>query len=280
MPFRALLKAIAILLLGACATTHRGSPPAGATAAPGMPSLDLVGSRIIACCCPSPCPCRLDLKPTNCHGCDHTDAVHFERGTIDGVAVDGVTYCFVGRGFGEDVAQNWAYVYVDDDTTAAQQAALQKFLDATIAAFGDKAGHLCGKFLGLRRVPMTYTVSADRRDYACAIPGVLDLKTRAIVNPGRTAPAVSSGILDAWGDRFVHAECLAHKYDDPSIRYSWDLTGRQCNQADFAIDSARLAKGGIGWGCWTAHGEFGDRRPYGQALIEHECCTPATYQQR
>jgi len=67
----------------------------------------------------------------------------------------------------------------------------------------------------------------------------------------------------------VHADCLAHKYSDAQAGYSWDLTGRQCNQADFVLDSAKLARGGIGWGCWTAHSDFGDGEKYGEQMLGH-----------
>ena len=67
----------------------------------------------------------------------------------------------------------------------------------------------------------------------------------------------------------VHADCLAHRFNDPSISYSWDLTGRQCNQANFRLNEARQQKGGIGWGCWTANADFGDQGKYQEQLIGH-----------
>lgn len=261
--FRSTLALALASLIGAaaCSTTR--------SAVADVPDIDLVGSRIIGCCCPTPCPCRLNKKPTNCHGCDHTDAIHIERGRIGEVRMDGVTYVTIGRGFGEDKTRNWVYVYVSDNASEAQVKALGDWLGAGVKAFGPKADYLAGKFVGLRQVPIEYTVSADRLSYDCVIPGVLELRTRAIFNPGQDRPVVSTGIMDAFGDRFVHADCLAHKYDDRTLGYAWDLTGRQCNQADFVLDSARIARGGVGWGCWTAHADFDDREPYGQQLIEH-----------
>ena len=111
------------------------------------------------------------------------------------------------------------------------------------------------------KVPMTTRVSRDKHEYDVSIPGILDLQTRAIVNPGRTEPVMSTGIMDAFGDRFVHSDTPRHTYSDPTLGTEWDLTGRQSNQAEFALDSARVAQGGIGWGCWTAHSDFGDEAP-------------------
>ncbi len=234
------------------------------------PAWDITGWRVIACCCPTPCPCRLDKKPTNCHGCDHTDVVHVDRGQMGGVKMDGVTWTVVGRGFGEDLAGNWVYVYVDERASEEQVAALGAWLAGGVKAWGPKAAFLAGKFVGMREVPMRVEVAKDSSTYTIAIPEILDLRTRAIVNPGHEKPVVSTGILDAFGDTFVHADALAHTYKDATIGYEWDLTGRQANQAAFSVDSERAAAGGIGWGCWTAHADFGDSAPYGEELVGHD----------
>ena len=67
---------------------------------------------------------------------------------------------------------------------------------------------------------------------------------------------------------FVHPECLTHTYDDTQIKQSWDLTGRQCNQADFNLNSDTAAKGGLGWGCWSAHAQFGSTDRYQEQIIQ------------
>jgi len=255
------LMAATVLCAAACTST-KTSPTAKTEAPKGEGAFELVGSRIIRCCCPSPCPCRLNKKPFHCHGCDHTDAVHIDKGHIGGVKMDGFSYVFVGRGFGDDKDKNWVYVYVTDKATEEQMKAFGGFLQGAVKAMGTKAPYLAGKFVGMRNVPITYTVSANRDEYGVVIPGILELKTRAIVNPGHKEPVVSTGIMDAFGDRFVHAECLSHKYKDASINYEWELTGRQSNFADFKLDNDRLAKGGIGWGCWTSHVDFGDKAKY------------------
>jgi hypothetical protein len=203
------------------------------------------------------------------HGCDHTDVVHVDRGFIGPTRMDGVTWVVSARSFAEDKEKNWAYVYVGDNATDEQVKALEGWLQDGVKSLGPKAPYLIGKFVGMRKTPVRYEVSADRREYATVIPGILEFRTRAIVNPGRTEPVVSIGIMDDFGDRFVHADCLSHKYDDAKIGYSWDLTGRQANYADFTLDSRSAAMGGR-WGCWTANAELGDRGKYQEQMIEHD----------
>lgn len=256
---------IVLAALAAC----RSSSAAAKPEAQASSAYELRGSRMIGCCCNAPCPCRINKKPTYCHGCDHTDAVHIDRGVIGTTDMSGMTWVIVGRGFGDNVDGNWAYVYVTDKATDEQFKALQDMLTSQVQAWGAKAPHLAGKFLGMRKVPMQYTVSPDKRAYDCVIPGILQFRTRAIVNPGNSEPVMSIGILDSFGNRFVHAEAVAHEFNDAQIKYSWNLTGRQANFAEFVLTPDTKANGG-GWGCWTAHSQYGDKEPYQEQIQEHK----------
>ena len=258
---------IALLLVLAFAGLAPAADPAATKPAIDVSDFEMIGSRIIGCCCAAPCPCRLNMKPMQSHGCDHTDAVHIEKGHIGNVDMSGVNYVVIGRGFGSDTAGNWAYVYVDEDASDAQYAALGAMMSAQVAGWGLKAAHLAGTFVGMREVPVSYEVSADKTAYGCTIPDILEFRTKAHFNPGHAEPVMSTGIMDAFGDKFVHADCLAHKYNDPSINYSWDLTGRQSNFTEFALTDEIAAKGGIGWGCWTAHADLDDKSKYQEELV-------------
>jgi hypothetical protein len=259
-----------LVALGALAVAGCSSAPAPAGGAPtASPAFELRGSRIIGCCCGAPCPCRINKKPMQCHGCDHTDAVHIDRGFVGPTRMDGLTWVVVGRGFGEKPEGNWVVVYLDEKATPEQEKALTDMLGGDLKAWGPKARHLAGEFKGVKRVPITYAISSDRKEWAATIPGILELRTRAIVNPGHSDPVVSTGIMDAFGDRFVHADPIAHKYHDDALKYHWDLTGRQANQAEFVLTPERVAKGGIGWGCWTAHSDYNDTGKYQEQMIEH-----------
>jgi hypothetical protein len=263
---RKLTALLALIAAAGCAAEPKPAPAAKAEA----PAFEMAGSRIIGCCCGAPCPCRLNKKPMQCHGCDHTDAVHIDRGHVGPVDMTGVNWIVVGRGFGEKTDANWVVVYLDEKATPAQEKALGDMLGGDLKAWGPKAKHLAGEFKGMKRVPMTYTVSADKREYAASIPGILDLRVHAHVNPGHKDPVVSTGIMDAFGDRFVHADCDKHVYKDAKLNYEWDLTGRQSNFAEFVLNPERVSKGAIGWGCWTAHSEYNDKEPYQEQLIGQE----------
>lgn len=241
-----------------------------------VPRIDLKGSRIIACCCAAPCPCRINKPPMHCHGCDATTVVRIDKGYLGKTRMDGVLFAVIGRSFSENPRKNWNYVYVADTATKEQVAALQAMFEANGKALGSKGPYIAGSPVGMRQVPMTYTISADGREHNAVISGILQLETRSIVLPGRKQPVLSSGIFDAFGDGFVHADCLAHRYQDTQINYAWDLTGRQANQADFELTNERLAQGGIGWGCWSAHADLGSKDRYQEQLVGHDDGEPAT----
>lgn len=258
------------LVLAATGCASDAAAPSPASKAPPAPAFELAGWRVIGCCCAPPCPCRINKKPDFCHGCDHTDAVHIDRGHVGRTRMDGLTWVVVGRAFAEKAELNWAVVYLSDRATPEQEKALGDMLTADVKAWGPKAKYLAGDFKGIKRVPMKVEVSTDRREYAIAIADILDLRVRALVVPGHRNPAVSTGILDAFGDRLVHADCLSHRYKDAALNYEWDLTGRQSNYAEFTLTPERAAKGGIGWGCWTGNVEFGDTGQYREQITDHD----------
>ncbi len=255
---------IAPLALALLAAGCASAPPAAA------PEWKMEGSRIIGCCCAAPCPCRINRLPQHCHGCDGTTAVHIDRGFIGKTRLDGVDWVVVGRSFAEDKGQNWVTLYVSDKASDEQFEAVKGLFEGSIKEYGPKAAHLAGKISGIRKVPIAYSRSADRREWSCTIPGVLELRTRSIVLPGHTTPAVSTGIFDDFGDTLIHADALAHTYSDAKLGAKFDLTGRQSNQAEFVLDSIRAAKGGIGWGCYSGHKDLGSKDPYQEKDAGHK----------
>ncbi|MBC7834232.1 MAG: DUF1326 domain-containing protein [Phycisphaerales bacterium] len=259
-------------LAGCAPDAERPGMAVSTTDAMLLESLDweLNGSRIIACCCGTPCPCRLNKAPTNCHGCDNSTAVHIDRGQIDGVRMDGLDWIIVGRVFGQDPTLNWHYVYVSEQARAEQMAALEKFFTMSMAAIEMKKDHLTGSGLGMRRVPIRWDESSDGREWSAEVPGVLVIQTRSIIVPGQKEAVRSTGIFDDYGNSFTHADTLEHTLNDREIDRKWNLKGRQANQAHFAITDEIAGKGGMGWGCWSANAKLGGDSQYGEQLIGHD----------
>ncbi len=175
-----------------------------------------------------------------------------DRGHIGDVRLDGLVFVVVNRGLGENADGNWYYIYLSENATDAQAGALKAMFEEQMKAFGDRAKAMFGKNVGMRKVPITYTLSADQREYAVVIPGILEFRGKALVLPGHTEPVRTTGIFDDYGDSFTHVTVSVHTYADKSSGYSFDLSGRQANFAPFSLTASRAEKGGIGWVCYGA----------------------------
>ena len=187
-------------------------------------------------------------------------AVNIEKGHVGGTDMSGATWVITVRAAAQDTSTNWNHLYVSDTMTQGQIDAILGMLKKDIESLGVKAKYLFGKGEGMRKAKISYSVSADKKKWSATIPGILDLRVKALVPPGRTEPVRSVGILDDFTDTIIHGQAIAHTYNDPKIGYSWDLTDRQSNWAPFHVGSAM--KGKVGWGCWTPHADLGDKAKY------------------
>lgn len=226
------------------------------------------GKRVIACCCGTPCPCRMNYKPMHAHGCDSPTIVHVERGAIRGVRVDGLTWIIAQRTFAENPSTNWTYVYLDDRATDEQYEAVVWLLENALASTAKNAEHTIGEFRGMRRVPIAW--GEEPGDvWAVSSPGLFEARVTPIVTPGHSRPVVTTGVHDDYGDSFTHCHLLRLTYDDPQIGEHWELSGRQANRTSFVLTPQRVAAGGIGWGCWSAHEQMGNASQYQERMIGH-----------
>ena len=232
----------------------------------------LEGVRLIGCCCHSPCSCRINKPPTYAHGCDSSTAVHIEKGHLNGVRMDGLSWVTAGLSFAEDTKNNWVVVYLDDRATAEQEQALTSWMTEGLKSMNPaKLKHLAGAFAGFKRAPIRWTADKGGDAFRCEIPGIYDFALKALRNPGHPEPITSTGILDDFGNSFVHGDTLTHVYKDAALpRDGWDLKGKQSNYATFTLASDLPTTYAIGWGCWSAHRDYGTRNTY----QERDCCHP------
>ena len=80
-----------------------------------MSGYQLEGSLLEVCSCDVLCPCWIGEDPDQ-GTCDAVVAYHFDKGTIDGVDVSGLTLVGVANIPGNVLEGNWRQlVYVDDD---------------------------------------------------------------------------------------------------------------------------------------------------------------------
>lgn len=123
---------------------------------------ELEGRLLEVCSCDILCPCWVGRDPDG-GTCDAAVAWHFDRGTIQGIDVSGLTIAISGHIPGNILQGNWrVLVYVDEKATPAQQ-------DAMLAVYTGKLGGpiadlaaLIGEVVGVERVPITFTVEGGK----------------------------------------------------------------------------------------------------------------------
>ena len=124
---------------------------------------EIEGRLLEVCTCNVLCPCWVGEDP-DYKTCDTTIAWGIEKGSIEGVTVDGLTMA-VSAHIPKNILEpkSWkAVVLVDDRSTPAQQDALLKLFTGQLGgAIADLAG-LIGEVVGVERAPITFSVEGGK----------------------------------------------------------------------------------------------------------------------
>ena len=119
---------------------------------------NLDGALLEVCTCNILCPCWVGEDPDN-GTCQSIMAWHFDKGTIDGVDVAGLTFAGVMDIPGNVLAGNWrAMVYVDDKSTPEQEEALLNLFTGKLGGPVADLVKLIGEVVGVERVPITFNL--------------------------------------------------------------------------------------------------------------------------
>lgn len=119
----------------------------------------LEGSILEVCNCNILCPCWVGEDPDN-GTCDSVLAYHFDRGTIEGVDVSGLTLALVAHIPGNVLKGNFRVVVVVDEKASPQQE------EAILNAYAGKLGgpladlsQLVGEIVAVERAPIAFQVA-------------------------------------------------------------------------------------------------------------------------
>ena len=117
---------------------------------------DLEGALLEVCTCNILCPCWVGEDPDN-GTCQSIMAWHFDKGTIDGVDVSGLTFAGVMDIPGNVLAGNWrAMVYIDDKSTPEKEEALLNLYTGKLGGPVADLVKLIGEVVGVERVPIIF----------------------------------------------------------------------------------------------------------------------------
>jgi hypothetical protein len=158
---------------------------------------DIEGRLLEVCTCNVLCPCWVGEDP-DYKTCDTTIAWGIDKGTVDGVDVDGLVFAVSAHIPGNILTpKSWqAVVFVDDRATDAQQDALIRLFTGQLGgAVADLAG-LIGEVVAVERAPMTFTVDGGRGRFSVGETVTADMApfTGATGNPTILSETVFSTI--------------------------------------------------------------------------------------
>jgi hypothetical protein len=124
---------------------------------------EIEGKLLEVCTCNVLCPCWVGEDP-DYKTCDTTIAWGIEKGTVDGVNVDGLTIA-VSAHIPKNILipKSWkAVVFVDERATPDQEGALLRLFTGQLGgAVADLAG-LIGEVVAVERTPITFTVEGGK----------------------------------------------------------------------------------------------------------------------
>jgi len=151
----------------------------------------LESSILEVCDCKVLCPCWIGETPDN-GTCQSALAYHFERGTIDGVDVSGLTLATNVFIPGTPLAGNWrAHLFIDERASKEQETVL-------VSVFTGKQGGpvadlaaLVGEMVKIERAPITFEVKEGK--------GTLRIgnTTEAVMEPYRGASGKPTTLVDS-----------------------------------------------------------------------------------
>ncbi len=194
------------------------------------------------CNCTVACPCLfstqppLSSQPTEGH-CDVTFAFHVDRGNFGRASLDGLNVAMMAQTPGPMVEGNWSIaLYIDERANEPQQRALQAIFSGEAGGTMATLAPLVGEVLGVKRVPITYTVEGKRR--SISIPNIMAVAVRPIISifgeneeivATSAPPFAPDGVVMAVGGE-------GNSWSDYGLR--WDNSGRNGHYAPIRWSNA------------------------------------------
>jgi hypothetical protein len=206
------------------------------TTSPTTVVYDLEGTLLEACSCGVLCPCWVGADPDG-GSCDSFNAYHFDRGTIRGVDVSGLSVINVCHIPGNVLAPgSWRVVTFVDDRAGAEQ------FDAIVDAYHGRLGGpladlaaLIGEVVATERAPIVH----DTRDGkgTLRIGEVVAADMEPFRSPdGATITTLRDSLFSTVpGSPAYVSRAHTHTVNLPQHGMVWSFEGRNAIQADYHI---------------------------------------------
>ena len=204
-----------------------------------MSGYQLEGSLLEVCSCDVLCPCWIGEDPDQ-GTCDAVVAYHFDKGTINGVDVSGLTLVGVVHIPGNVLEGNWRQlVYVDDAASDEQEAAI---LDAFSGKLGGPLADLAeliGERVAVERAPIQHVLTggAGKLTVGANGGGKVHAEMHPYVGPDGSTTTLNNSVFSTVpGSPAYVAVADTQKIDIPEHGYEWSYEKKNAIQSDWKLD--------------------------------------------
>jgi len=198
-------------------------------------SYDLEGTLLEACSCKVLCPCWIGEDPDE-GWCDAFNAYHFDRGTIRGVDVSGLSLIRVVLIPGNVLTPNsWKQVLFLDDRASEEQG--EAILDAYEGRLGGPLADLAGlvaETLAVERVSISHEIHDGGG--VLKVGDFLSSTMHPYQGPDGTTTTLRDSLFSTVpGSPAYVAVAETHEVSLPQYGMEWSYTNRNAIQADYKI---------------------------------------------
>jgi hypothetical protein len=202
---------------------------------------ELEGSLLEACSCEVLCPCWIGEDPDR-GTCESFVAYHFDRGSIRGVDVSGLSLVTVNRIPGNVLAGNWRMVWFISDEASEEQ------FDAIHEAFAGRLGgpladlaELIGEIVDVRRAPIVHEIREGRG--VLRIGDVVSSEMQPYTAPdGSTLTTLRDSVFSTVPGSPAYVAKADHvRADLPEYDFVWSYEGSNAIQSDWKLVHAEAA---------------------------------------
>jgi hypothetical protein len=196
----------------------------------------LEGRLLEVCDCGVLCPCWIGEDPDN-GSCDSALAYHFDRGTIEGVDVSGLTFAVVGHIPGNILAGNFRVIfYVDERATAEQHDAILKVWSGQLGGPLADAIKLIGEVVAVERAAITFTVEHGKGTFS--IERRVEVHTEPYRGPSGAVTTLNESIFSTIpGSPAYVAKAGLYRAEVPELGWDIHLQGRNAIQGHFRFEA-------------------------------------------
>jgi hypothetical protein len=198
---------------------------------------DLEGSLLEVCTCNVLCPCWIGEDPDG-GDCLSVVAYHFDRGSIRGVNVSGLSVASAVHIPGNVLAGNWKQVlYVDDGANEEQYDAIVAMMTGELGGPLADLAQLVGERVAIERAPISHEIVDGAG--TLRVGNAISADMHPYTGPDGSTTTLQNSIFSTVPGSPAYVGVADHqKVDIPEHGLTWEAEKRNAIQSDWKMSFA------------------------------------------